>query len=71
MLANEATKLIHGEAEAHKARAGAQAVFGIAGAAGGQGGAMDDVPTTKLAQDATARWPGSRFRRCECEHNLP
>ncbi|MCZ6645126.1 MAG: tyrosine--tRNA ligase, partial [SAR324 cluster bacterium] len=50
VLAHEATRLIHGEAEAHKARAGAQAVFGIAGAPGGQGGAMDDVPTTKLAQ---------------------
>jgi tyrosyl-tRNA synthetase len=41
VLAFEVTKLIHGEAEAEKARGAAEALFG-------GGGALDDIPTTRI-----------------------
>jgi len=42
VLAYEATRLVHGEREAEKARAGAQALFG-------KGGDVAEVPSTRLA----------------------
>lgn len=44
-LAYEVTKLIHGETEADKAKAAAEALFG-------GGTKLDDVPTIELAQDS-------------------
>ena len=48
VLAFEVTKLIHGEEEAQKAQAAAEALFG----GGAQGG---NVPTTTVSQDALAQ----------------
>jgi tyrosyl-tRNA synthetase len=44
VLAFEATRLIHGDDEAERARAAAQTLFG-----GRQNGSLEDVPTTPLA----------------------
>jgi tyrosyl-tRNA synthetase len=61
-LAYEVTKLVHGEAEAVKARDAARALFGGAGAGAGAdgsggaaaGGGMSDAPTFDLARDRLA-----------------
>lgn len=46
ILAYEVTKLVHGEAEAEKALAGARAAFG-----GGKGASVEDMPTTAFSRD--------------------